>query len=180
MSLLDTAKLRTALSVITDRASWVLAVLAAILLLCMVVVLTAGVCARYFFASPILGLNEIVQMNAVALAMLALPYATAHGVHVRADIFDPFITRWGRLLGDIVTRGISIVALAQLVDKAYWKALDAKEFEDVTNMLELPLWPFYGLIGAGMALCIVVLALQLVGILVTGRPEGEMPGESEA
>ncbi|WP_010141848.1 TRAP transporter small permease [Oceanicola sp. S124] len=167
------ANVKGALSVTTDRASYVLAVIAAVLLLSMVVVLAAGVSARYFFANPILGLNEIVQLNAVALVMLALPYATASGVHVRADIFDPFITRWGRFAGDLVTRAISIVALWQLVDRAWWKALDAHEFEDVTNMLELPLWPFYGLIGLGMALCIAVLAIQFLPILISGRPENE-------
>tara|TARA_R110000868_G_scaffold411283_1_gene702708 strand:- start:49031 stop:49546 length:516 start_codon:yes stop_codon:yes gene_type:complete len=161
------------LSVITDRTTLVLSVVAGLLLLSMVAVISAGVAGRYFFATPILGLNEIVQLNAVALTMLALPYTTASGQHVRADIFDRLIGRVGRFTGDVVTRALSLVVLYYMVDRAWAKMLDAREFGDATNMLALPIWPFYGLIAAGMGLCIVVFVIQLIDILASGRPVDE-------
>ena len=45
----------------------------------MVVLIAVGVVLRYAFATPILGINEIVQLNSVAVVMLALPWATAEG-----------------------------------------------------------------------------------------------------
>lgn len=158
-----------ALPGLVDRASFLLAIAAGILLVAMVGVITAGVGARYFLGRPILGINEIVQMNAVALAMLAMPYCTASQAHVRADIFDRLIGRWGRLAGDIVTRLLSIAALSVLVHRSWDKMLDAREFGDATNMLALPLWPFHGLIAFGMALCVLVFAAQILRIVLLGE-----------
>ncbi|WP_311136186.1 MULTISPECIES: TRAP transporter small permease [Pseudooceanicola] len=159
------SKTLRSLSVITDRATHALSVVAGVLLLAMVVIIAWGVISRYFLGAPILGLNEIVQLNAVALAMLALPYATSSGVHVRADIFDRLIGWGGRFLGDILTRCLSILVLYHLTERAWYKAMDALEFGDTTNMLALPLWPFYALMAFGMGLCILVFAVQLITII---------------
>lgn len=158
---------------ISGRATRFLAVVAGIFLIAMTVLISFAVFMRYVVGQPILGVNEIVQLIAVALAMLALPYATHTSKHVRADIFDPALGRVGRLLADIASRAVSIFALWFLVNRAWLKALDALEFGDVTNMLELPLWPFYGLIALGIALCMVVFALQLVAIVLRGYAWGD-------
>lgn len=47
--------------------------------------------------------------------------------------------------------------------------LDAREFGDATNMLALPIWPFYGLMALGLALTVVVLLIQIVLLLVSGE-----------
>lgn len=158
-----------ALTATVDRATRILAIAAGVLLVLMVLVITVGVGARYFLGNPILGINEIVQMNAVALAMLAMPYATAQQIHVRADIFDRFLGRWGRFLADIATRLLSIVALWLLCGRVHAKTLDALEFGDATNILNLPIWPLYALVEIGMALCILVFAVQTIAILIRGR-----------
>jgi len=59
--------------------------------------------------------------------------------------------------------------LVILVSRAWDKMLDAYEYADTTNMLSLPLWPFYGILAAGIALCLVVYAVELALILVWGR-----------
>lgn len=158
---------------LSGRATHALAAVAGVLLVLMTGLIAAAVVMRYLVGQPILGVNEIVQLNAVALAMLALPYATQSGAHVRADIFDPALGRWGRLVADLLTRAVSIAALSILVSRAWDKALDAREFGDSTNMLALPIWPFYGLIALGMALCILVFAVEAMTILVSGRAIGD-------
>ncbi|GKY86631.1 TRAP transporter small permease [Sinisalibacter aestuarii] len=155
------------------RATLVLAWVAGAFLLFMMALIASAVIMRYVVGQPILGVNEIVQLTAVAIAMLALPYATHESIHVRADLFDPALGRWGRFIGDIITRILSIVTLWYLVGRAWAKALDAHEFGDSTNMLNMPIWPFYGLLTLGMALCIVIFALQLATVITTGRPFGE-------
>ena len=154
-------------------ATLALGAVAGVLLLLMTGLISVAVIMRYIIGQPILGVNEIVQLNAVALAMLALPHATHSGAHVRADIFDPMLGRWGRWLADIFTRVISIIALGFLVQRAWDKALDAHEYGDATNMLGLPIWPVYGLIVLGMALCILVFALQVAELLLTRRAIGD-------
>ncbi|MCB1331214.1 MAG: TRAP transporter small permease [Maritimibacter sp.] len=151
------------------RATAWLTVLSAVILLFMVGLIGFGVIMRYVVGQPILGINEIVQLGAVALVMTALPYTTHVRGHVRADIFDGPLGHWGRFAGDLLTRALSIATLWVLVGRAWDKALDALEFGDETNMLGLPIWPVYGFIAGAVALTIVVMALQFLTILFSGE-----------
>ncbi|WP_210259978.1 TRAP transporter small permease [Martelella sp. HB161492] len=150
-------------------AATVLSAVAGLSLLAMVVLIATGVVARYFFNAPILGVNEIVQFLSVLTVMLALPLCTLADGHVNVDIFDRHLGEIGRRLADLLARLLSGGVLYVLARRAFLKALDAHEFGDTTNMLDLPLWPTYALIALGAALCVAVLAFQFV-ILATGRP----------
>lgn len=156
-------------STLFGQATRVLAALAGVILVFMVGLIAFGVLMRYVVGQPILGINEIVQLAAVALAMLALPYTTHVRGHVRADIFDRPLGPRGRFAGDLMTRTLSIVTLWVLAGRAWDKALDALEFGDATNMLGLPIWPVYGFVALAIALTLVVLALQLLAILLSGK-----------
>lgn len=154
-------------STLLGRATLALAALAGVVLVFMAALISFGVIMRYLVGQPILGINEIVQLAAVSLVMLALPYATHAGAHVRADIFDRPLGRWGRFGADLLTRALSIVTLWVLVGRAWGKGADALEFGDETNMLGLPIWPVYGFIAVAMALTILIFAIQFLSILIS-------------
>jgi TRAP-type C4-dicarboxylate transport system permease small subunit len=137
----------------------------------MVVLIAVGVVLRFALAMPILGINEIVQLTSVAVVMLAMPWATAEGAHVRVDVLDHAIGRRGRFAGDVLSRVLSAAVLAVLAWRAALKALDAMTYGDATNMLALPIWPFYAILSAGVALCVAVLAGQLAVILREGSAD---------
>tara|TARA_R110000787_G_scaffold17975_8_gene55561 strand:+ start:416 stop:928 length:513 start_codon:yes stop_codon:yes gene_type:complete len=139
----------------------------------LLVVTFAGVVMRYAFNAPILGNNEIIEMASVVLVMLAMPSAAQKGLHIRVDVFDGMIGAFGRFAGDILARGISIYLLALLGWRSWGKLADAAEYGDATNMLSLPLWPFYGLLVLGAALYALVLAIQLVDIIRSGVARSE-------
>ena len=153
-----------------DRATRALSVFAGISLLLMMGTISFGVLTRYLLNMPITGIDEIVQMTGVGLIMLALPYATLHGAHVRVDIFDDSLGRTGRRFGDILSRLLSGWVLLVLVSRALDKLRDAWEFEDTTNMLGMPLWPFYGMLAAGISLCLLVFAVEIV-LILSGKTE---------
>lgn len=152
------------------RATYLLAVVGGFCLILLVLILAFGVIMRYALGQPILGINEIVQLTALALVMASLPYATANRVHVSVDVFDSFLGRFGRMAGDIGSRLISGYVLALLTRRATLKALDALEWGDATNMLNLPIWPFYGILAAGTALCVVVFAVDIL-LILTGKDD---------
>lgn len=154
-----------------NRANLLLATLSGMFLMLVLGLVFVGVFARYVFSAPILGINEVVQLASVGVVMLALPYCTSYEGHVRVDVLDGVIGRWGRHLGNLMSRGLSAWVLSILVRRAWLKMLDAHEFGDTTNMLGIPLWPFYAFIAAGMTLCVVVLLVQLLVIAIgKGRP----------
>ncbi len=152
-----------------DRATLILAFAAGLGLLFMVGLIANAVIMCYVIGAPLLGINEIIQFNAVAVAMLALPYCTDQGAHVRVDVLDGAIGAAGRCFGDRLSRLLSGFVLGVLVWRAALKALDAWEYADATNILGLPIRPFYALISAGIALCVLVLAEQTLLLLITRR-----------
>jgi TRAP-type transport system small permease protein len=149
-----------------NRANLALAAMSGTFLVLVLALVFVGVFARYVFNAPIVGINEFVQLASVGVVMLALPYCTSYGGHVSVDVLDHAIGAWGRFLGDLASRGLSAWVLAVLVNRASLKALDAREFGDATNMLGLPLWPFYAFVALGMALCVAILIVQIVVIFV--------------
>jgi len=161
-------------SLVSGGARWLdrtvnwLAVIAGLCLVAIVVIVSLGVVMRYAFGAPLLGVNEFVQLTAVALVMAALPYCTARRGHVAVDVFDKAMGPWGRYAGDIVSFLLSGFVLAILAQRAVLKALDALEWGDATNMLRMPIWPFYGILAAGTGLCVVIMAVQLLQIIARG------------
>lgn len=151
-----------------ERATFYLALVGAICLLAIVAIVTVGVVMRYVLGIPILGVNEFVQLTAVALIMASLPYCTAKRDHVAVDVFERILGRWGRFIGDIVAYCLSGFVMAILAQRAVLKALDALEWGDATNMLRMPIWPFYAILAAGAALCVLTFAVQLAVLIVKG------------
>lgn len=152
----------------TERLSLFLTLVAGFCLLAVVIMVSLGVVMRYALNTPLLGLNEFVQLAAVALVMASLPYCTVRNEHVAVDVFETMLGRHGRFAGDILSRGLSAFVLAILTHRAVLKSLDALEWGDATNMLRMPVWPFYGVLAAGTALCVLIFVLQLITILVRG------------
>ena len=157
---------RPAWMIVFNQANLALAALSSVFLLMVLVLVFVGVFARYLFNAPIVGINEFVQLASVGVVMLALPYCTNLGGHVSVDVLDNAIGAGGRFFGDMLSRALSAGVLSVLVWRAGLKSGDAYEFGDATNMIGLPLWPFYGFIAAGMALCVLILIVQLVVIFM--------------
>ena len=135
------------------------------LLMCLV---SYAVFRRYVMNDPVLGDAELVQIGMSLVVMMAMPFATFSGAHIRVDIFDNKIGFWGRYLGDLLARGLGAYILFLLIQKTWDKALDAHEYGDVTNMIEIPVWIAYGAITIGMGGYALVLIAQLIVQLVSG------------
>jgi len=137
-------------------------------LVIMMVVTFVSVIMRYIFNAPLLGNNEIVQLMAVSLVMLAMPFATQTEAHVRVDVLDAHIGRYGRFTGDLLARCLAGFVLASLLHRTWFKLLDTLTYGDATNMLRIPIWPFYGFILLGMGLYLLLLVIQVIGVLRKG------------
>ncbi|PCH98348.1 MAG: hypothetical protein COB84_02315 [Rhodobacteraceae bacterium] len=140
--------------------------LAGIALLIMMSVAFIGVIMRYFFNAPILGGNEIIQVLSGVTVMMAIPSAAALDSHIRVDVLDNFIGKVGRFIGDVLSRVLAIIVLSLLVQKAYAKIWDALKYEDTTNLLQIPIWPIYVVITAGMAIFVFILGVELAAIIL--------------
>lgn len=151
------------------RVSIWLATISSVVLALMMVFVFVGAILRYAFNAPIPGGNEVLEMASVALIMLAIPYCTLADGHVRIDLLDGFLPRFGKAFTEVLSITIGTVVLAYLVKSYVSRSLDALEFEDVTNMLAIPLWPFYALVVFGMGLYAIILLVQLINLILKLR-----------
>lgn len=143
-----------------DAASRLLDLAAALALLAMVGLVSFGVVMRYALHAPIFGLEEIVQLSAVLLVAAALPGCTLRRAHVTVDLLEEVLGPKGRFVGNLLAHALASVVLAELCRRAVLRGADALIWGDVTNMLQLPLWPFYASLagGAGLTALVVLLA----------------------
>ena len=153
---------------LTGRLLKALAAVSGAVLFVLMCLVSYAVFRRYVMNDPVLGDAELVQIGMSLVVMMAMPYATANGAHIRVDIFDCHIGVWGRFLGDLMARSIGSFILFLLIEKTWDKALDAHEYGDVTNMIEIPVWIAYGAITIGMGGYATVLVVQLIAQLLSG------------
>jgi TRAP-type C4-dicarboxylate transport system permease small subunit len=158
---------------LSGRLLKALAAFSGVALFVIMCLVSYAVFRRYVMNDPVLGDAEIVQMGMSIVVMMAMPYATASGAHIRVDIFDRKIGCWGRFLGDALARSLGAYILFLLIRKTWDKALDAHEYGDVTNMIEIPVWIAYGAITIGMGGYAVVLIVQLVRQFLSGVKDYE-------
>ena len=152
----------------TGRLLKALAAVSGAVLFGLMCLVSYAVFRRYVMNDPVLGDAELVQIGMSLVVMMAMPYATANGAHIRVDIFDRHIGVWGRFLGDLMARSIGSFILFLLIEKTWDKALDAHDYSDVTNMIEIPVWIAYGAITIGMGGYATVLVVQLIAQLLSG------------
>lgn len=120
---------------VTDRIHSVALGLSAVTLLCITVIVLAGVIARLFFNQPIPGSNELIG----SCLMVALVYpALSSTQHIRITFFT-------KKLPDLVRDGVEVAVLvlcaATLLFGAY-AALGVAIESFVTNETTLGLWTF--------------------------------------
>lgn len=144
------------------------ALLGGLVLFGLVLLVSTSVFARYVLNQPILGDQELVEIGMALVVMAAMPLTTLQNGHIRVDILDHRIGAPGRFVGDVFARVVSCIVLFLLIRKSWDKMLDAHEYGDVTNMIEIPVSIAYGAITFGMGLFAVVLVVQLVGQFLQG------------
>ncbi|MGI9424420.1 MAG: TRAP transporter small permease [Hyphomicrobiaceae bacterium] len=141
----------------------VAAYLAGLTLVALMLGTVADVAGRYFFNSPITGVFDLTHFAVVIMVYLGLGYCTYYGAHAAIDIiFDrlPAVAR------DILQR-LADLAGAVLLCVIAWQTgkagIQVRDFNQSSQLLELPVYPLYWVVVFGcllFALVLIAHALQ--------------------
>jgi len=137
--------------------SRVLAVLSCIFLFAMMAGTFIDVAGRYLFNSPLPASAELISFTMPAMIFCALPLVCFREDNVTIDLLDAFVPKGLRRLQGVFVNLLSGVAMVFMAWRIWMKYLDHVEYEDVTDELFMPLWPF----SMGMAILAVVAAVAL-------------------
>jgi len=149
--------------------------LAAISLIVAVALNLANIVGRYVFFSPIASAEEIMLFLFVGTVFLGNSYVGWKGHQIRMDVFlhalPATVRRWLDILADVAVIAVSIIIIV-----VGWPAIQMlAEFDQRSQVAEIPLVLPQALIPIGLALNSLFVAVRLVEYFRTGgaEPSGE-------
>lgn len=139
--------------------------IACVILFAMMLVTFADVIGRYLFLAPLPAAYELISLMMPAVIFCALPLTVLKSGHITIDLLDGVTPRVLVPLREIVVGIFSAVALALVSWRLWVRAVDQRDYEEVSDQLWWPLWPFstaMSLLCALAALCAVALVVLSV------------------
>jgi TRAP-type C4-dicarboxylate transport system permease small subunit len=140
-----------------------LGALACLALFVMMVLTFVDVTGRYLLSKPLPAAYELVSFTMPVIIFCALPMVHLRDGHVTIDLLDSFVPSGLRRLQRVVMDLGSAAVMALVAWQLGARAQDHRRFDQVTDELFLPLWPF----SAGMALVAAVAAVTLLVVAAT-------------
>jgi len=143
-----------------DRIVRGLALVGGLVLLAMVLLTVADVVARKIANAPIFGVQNISELALVVVVFAAMAYCGRERGHVAVDLIGAFA---GPRVLRITDTLVSLIGAA-IFFILTWRALVAAghTFSSgrVSNLLDIPHWPFYGVIALGSMLYALVQVID--------------------
>ena len=148
-----------------ERLAGVLATVAMAGLLAVAIMITADVCLRYFFASPIRGFFDVQPLAFAVLLAGCMPLALARGSHIAVTLVGdrlgggPMLDRFGRLM--------TLIFFALMGWQYLRYAAEMKDTGQTMAVLRWPVWPWWGAVAA---LIVAAALAALVALFHPRRP----------
>lgn len=142
-----------------DRGLRWLAIAGGVVLMGMVLLTVVDVGLRKFH-EPIFGRQNISELALLVVVFLAIPYCGRVKGHVSVDLIGTFAGPRFLRVTDVLVNLIGAGIFGILTWRALIAAEHAIKIERVSNLLDIPHWPFYYVIALGSALYAVVQIIE--------------------
>lgn len=132
--------------------SYVLVVIGGLLMSVVTVMTVVSVLGRYLISEPISGDFELVTMGTAISVFLFLPYCHLRRGNVVVDVF----LSWAPYKVQTFCDAVSGLLLAAIAAMLAWRmihgGLDMYQYNEVSYILALPIWPVFPVAVAALAL----------------------------
>ncbi|HXV79640.1 MAG TPA: TRAP transporter small permease [Candidatus Binatia bacterium] len=145
-----------------ERLLRALAYCAGAVLIGMVGLVVYEVVMRYVVGRPVFGGFEITELAMVLIVSFGLPYCAITGGHVSVDVFSRFLDRPSLRWLNALVHLAGAALLAVVAWRATLYAVGSYQWGDLSNMLQIPKYPFQLAIAGSAALFALVLVLQAI------------------
>jgi TRAP-type C4-dicarboxylate transport system permease small subunit len=146
---------------------------------CLMLLITADVCGRAFFNSPLFGVPEIVKVSVVALVWCMMPHTLKIGAHLRSTALLDRMPLPARRGIEVLACLLGILMFALVAYSGWDRMIEAWRIGEFLGEepVRVPTYPVRTLVVIGA----VLTALQFVVMLVEqlrGRPFVAETGQS--
>ena len=132
------------------------AALGGTILVLMAAMTVASVVGRAFFDRPILGDVELVQMGTAICVALFLPYTQLRGGNIIVDFFTQRAPPRAKSLLDGFGTLLYTLVMALVCWRLMAGGMSARESQETSVLMGIPLWIAYALMVPGFALSAII------------------------
>jgi TRAP-type C4-dicarboxylate transport system permease small subunit len=133
----------------------------------------AHVVGRYLFDFPMLGVVEVSGLMVITLVFFAAPYDFFIDRHIAVDVI---VRRLRPRIGLAVNCFTYLVTLIVVTLAMVWTIKKGEQLSasgSVTDMLRIPIYPFYFVVAFGWLMSIIGIVARLVRFFLEARRERE-------
>jgi TRAP-type C4-dicarboxylate transport system permease small subunit len=135
----------------------------------MMLLTVSDVFMRYAFANPITGTTEITEYMMVCL-IVAMAWAAVEGRHVTVELVMKHLPKRFQAAADSITLLVSLGIYVIIVWHSFLAAKYAMDYNANSALLDIPDFPFYGVLTLGFAiLCVAIVPLLIKKIVEAVR-----------
>lgn len=154
-----------------ERACDTSATIGGTVLVAMACTTVVSVVGRAFFAHPILGDVELVQLGSAVVVASFLPYTQFRRANIMVDFFTNHATSERKRAMDCLGNALYTLMMAMVLWRVAVGGIDMRESAESSMLMNLPLWWPYVLMLPGLALCVLIGLVQTTDLLFTGAGE---------
>jgi TRAP-type C4-dicarboxylate transport system permease small subunit len=141
------------------------AAIGALVLVAVALMTTVSVIGRAFFAHPILGDVELVQLGCAVVVASFLPYTQFRKANIIVDFFTTKASATTQRYMDAFGLLLYTLMLALVAWRVAAGGIAIYEAQERSMLMDLPLWIPYVLMLPGLALCVLIGLVQLVELM---------------
>ena len=161
----------------TNAAVTASAVVAGVVLFALMLLTTADVIGRYFFNAPITGVVDLTEFSVLLMTFLSFAYCGFRGAHVVIELLYNRLGPGARLWLTRASNTAGAVLFGVMAWRSVVQSIDVRDFDESSQLLAVPYWPFYWVLAFGAALFAWVLLLR---VFVQLPEENDDSGQDDA
>lgn len=147
---------------VSKTVGWVCGFVSAISTVCLILLTVSDVFMRFFLSKPINGSFELTEYLMILIVFMAIPWATTRNAHVRVDLITGRFSRRTKAtlyaISCLLSMGITwLFAWYTLPEVLY-----ARDIMFKSDMLDIPMYPFYFIIMVGFYILFFTLIAALI------------------
>ena len=151
---------------VIHQISRIAGILALISLLAMMTLTVLDVFLRYFFNNPILGSVELAEYLMVLAGFLGIAWCGVKGGHVKVDLLLSHLPPRIQTIIDSITLLLAMTVVPLVAWQGFAQARRAQLIKSASDILEIPDYPFYIVVGISFTLLFLVQVILLAEFIV--------------